>query len=238
MGAKNTGGSVGSGPPNISGDRANAPHDYQPVRPAASLLRGVRAVSRWFRFYSEAMRNPKVATLSDREFRLWVQLLCVAAENDGRIPPAEELKRMLNVRLDHLLTGVERLLKALLIDRLEHGYEPHNWSKFQYKSDTSTDRVAKHRQKGNVSVTAPDTDTDTEPPKPPKGGGRFRPKGAMIFLSKAEALETKNGSDGQEDGAGDYRRDAGRIPSDAVVDQRGDGGGVPARRLELLDPGS
>lgn len=112
----------------------------------------------WFRFYAAALRNPKVAALSDREFRLWVSLLSAASENDGRLPPAQDLKHMLNARLDHLLSGLERLIRVGLIDALEHGYEPHNWSKFQYKSDTSTERVKKHRADRNVSGTPPDTE--------------------------------------------------------------------------------
>lgn len=32
-------------------------------------------MSRWFRFYADAVRNPKVARLSDQQFRLWVELL-------------------------------------------------------------------------------------------------------------------------------------------------------------------
>lgn len=117
-------------------------------------------MSKWFRFYSDAMRNPKVAKLSDREFRLWVQVLSVASENEGRIPPTEELKHVLNARLDHLLTGLKRLISGGLIDRLEDGYEPHNWKKFQYRSDTSTERVRKHRSERNVSETPPDTETE------------------------------------------------------------------------------
>lgn len=117
---------------------------------------------RWFRFYASAMRNPKVARLTDKEFRLWVELLGVAAENDGSIPCLDDLKHLLKRRLDHLSTGVERLLSIGLIDALEVGYEPHHWSKFQYKSDVSTGRVHKYRAKRNVSETPPDTDTDTE----------------------------------------------------------------------------
>lgn len=122
-------------------------------------------MTRWFRFYADAIRNPKVAMLSDRDFRLWVKLLAVAAENEGTIPSEEALKHVLNARLDHLLTGVKRLISVGLIDSLEGHYEPHNWSKFQYKSDTSTDRVKKHRQERNVSVTPPEqnrTEADTE----------------------------------------------------------------------------
>ena len=110
---------------------------------------------KWFRFYADALRNPKVAALSDREFRLWVSLLSVASENDGKIPPLETLKHVLKTRLDHLSTGVERLLTIGLIDRLEASYTPHNWDKFQYKSDTSTPRVTLHRAKVE---TAPDTE--------------------------------------------------------------------------------
>jgi hypothetical protein len=110
----------------------------------------------WFRFYSAALRNPKVAKLSDRDFRLWVSLLAASSENDGRLPPADELKHMLNARLDHLLTGLQRLISAGLIDALERGYAPHNWEKFQYKSDVSTARVQKHRASRNVSETPPE----------------------------------------------------------------------------------
>ncbi len=117
---------------------------------------------RWFRFYADAMRNPKVARLTDKEFRLWVELLAVAAENDGAIPCTDDLKHLLKRRLDHLSTGVERLLSIGLIDALSVGYEPHHWSKFQYKSDTSTERVHKYRAKRNVSETAPDTEADTD----------------------------------------------------------------------------
>lgn len=119
-------------------------------------------MSRWFRFYADAMRHPKVAKLSDAQFRLWVELLSVAAENDGCIPAADDLKHILKRRLDHLLSGLDGLIRASLIDVLEVGYAPHGWRKRQYKSDTSTDRVKKHRAARNVSETPPEAETDTE----------------------------------------------------------------------------
>jgi hypothetical protein len=119
-------------------------------------------VSRWFRLYADAMRNPKVMRLDDSAFRLWVKLLAVASENDGKIPPIDDLKLMLNTRLDHLSSRLDGLIRGGLIDALADGYTPHNWKKFQYKSDTSNERVAKHRAKSNVTVTPPDTDTDTD----------------------------------------------------------------------------
>lgn len=131
---------------------------------------------RWFRFYNDAMRHPKVAQLTDAQFRLWVEVLCVASENDGIIPPLDTLKTVLRRRLDHLKGAFKALLKAGLIDALSDGYAPHGWDKRQYKSDSSTERSRKHRENCNVAATpaatAPDTDTDTEaekiPPKAPR----------------------------------------------------------------------
>ena len=119
-------------------------------------------MSRWFRFYADAMRNPKVLRLSDKDFRLWVGLMAIASENGGKNPHDNDLKLVLGMRLDHLKGGLNRLIRGGLIDAIDDGYEPHQWNKYQYKSDTSTDRVQKHREKRNVSVTPPDTETDTE----------------------------------------------------------------------------
>lgn len=130
--------------------------------------------SRWFRFYADTHRNPKVAKLSDKDFRLWIELLSVAAERDGFVPCLDDLKHMLKRRLDHLSSAVERLISAGLIERLSDGYRPHNWDKRQYKSDVSTERSRKSRAKCNVAATPPETDTDAETeaditPKAPKG---------------------------------------------------------------------
>ena len=119
-------------------------------------------MSRWFRFYADALRNPKVARLNDTQFRLWVELMAVAAENEGAIPCLDDLKHVLKRRLDHLSRGLKELISMGLMDPLDDGYEPHNWSKHQYKSDVSTNRVAKHRGKRNVSETPPETETETE----------------------------------------------------------------------------
>jgi hypothetical protein len=141
-------------------------------------------MTRWFRFYADAMRNPKVLRLSDKDFRLWVGLMALASENDGKIPSDDDLRLVLGMRLDHLQGGLNRLISGGLIDTLDDGYEPHHWSKFQYKSDTSNDRVAKHRAKRNVTVTPPDTDTDTEEDKSDANASprakRAAPRGARL----------------------------------------------------------
>lgn len=123
-------------------------------------------MGRWFRFYENTFDNPKVLMLSDREFRLWVRLLCMASENDGLIPPLAVVKARLNTRLDHLKAALNRLIEVGLIVPSPHGFEPHNWRKFQYKSDTSAPRMREKRARDVTSQNAitrdTDTDTDTE----------------------------------------------------------------------------
>jgi hypothetical protein len=136
-------------------------------------------MSRWWRCYADTHRNQKIATLSDKDFRLWHRLLCVASENDGMIPPPDQLKRLVGMRYDHLKGGLRRLISCVLIEALGDGYCPHNWDKRQYKSDTSTDRVRKHRAERNVPVTPPDTETDNIEEK--KDGGAVAPNGKYAF---------------------------------------------------------
>lgn len=131
-------------------------------------------MSRWFRSYADTHRNPKVARLSDSDFRLWHQLLCIASERGGEIPPAEDLKNLLNRRLDHLSSALKRLVKGALIDPLGEGFTPRNWTERQYKSDTSAERTRKWRAGRDVTVTVPVTppDTETETEKKEEGGGK------------------------------------------------------------------
>ncbi|MGV1682935.1 hypothetical protein [Sphingopyxis sp. NJF-3] len=121
--------------------------------------------ARWFRFYDEALDDPKVQTLPPELFKAWVNLLCIASKNDGILPAVDKIS--FSLRIDE--RGVERLLERLLneglIDRRNGGvngyhYAPHGWDQRQYKSDTSTDRVKRYRQRKRE--TAPETDTDTE----------------------------------------------------------------------------
>lgn len=164
-------------------------------------------MARWFRFYSDAMRHPKVAKLSDKDFRLWCDLLCVASDRDGTIPCLEDLKHVLKRRLDHLSTGVERLISAGLIEPLGCGYAPHKWSEKQYKSDISTERVKRHREKRNVSETPPDTDTDTEAYSVTKVTGEL-PSPDKVFWDSAKAYLGKSKAGMIGKWVRDYGRDA------------------------------
>jgi hypothetical protein len=125
-------------------------------------------MSRWFRFYAEALDDPKVQKLDGDTFKAWVNLLCVAARNDGFLPSVDDVAFSLRMTADGARTLLERLLNATLIDKCSGGvdgyrYAPHGWHERQYKSDTSTDRVKRFRQRSKpVPETPPETDTDTD----------------------------------------------------------------------------
>jgi hypothetical protein len=136
----------------------------------------------WFRFYSEALDDPKVQRLPGDLFKAWVNLLCLANEQEerGTLPLLDDIA--FRLRLDHqkaedALTGLRRA------GLLEHNadtdeYRIHAWDKRQYASDISTDRVRKFREKQREtagkqernkretfqkrSSNAIDTDTDTD----------------------------------------------------------------------------
>ena len=131
-------------------------------------------MSRWFRFYDAALDDPKVQGLSDRLFRVWVNLLCVASKNEGAIPEAD-LPFLLRMEARKVAALLDTLVARGLIDRFDTHTEPHNWKARQYKSDVSTDRVKEFRKRKrnagrNVSHgvsetedgTPPDTETDTD----------------------------------------------------------------------------
>ena len=130
---------------------------------------------RWFRFYSEALNDPKVQSLPPDLFKHWVNLLCIASQNDGYLPDICNVTFLLRVTDGDAINIIEALQGHGLIDVSSNqhasNYKMHGWEKRQYKSDSSAKRVRQYRKRNrNVTVTPPDTDTDTDTDiKTPKG---------------------------------------------------------------------
>lgn len=134
-------------------------------------------MSRWFRHYAGMVRDDKLVRASikskqsiERVVWIWGAVLESAAEFDdeGRyeVEP-EEIARFLRCKA----SAVEAVLSALEgLGRIEGGHVT-TWSKRQFKSDKSNDRVTAYRAKkkaeGNADVTLPERDgnppeTETE----------------------------------------------------------------------------
>lgn len=124
-------------------------------------------MSRWFRFYDDAINDPKVLKLSDKEYRVWIGMLCVASKNDGELPPLEDIALLVRMKPEKLRIILDSLTAAGLIDTDEAVSSPHNWAGRQFKSDVSNERVKRHRERkcnvtSTVTVTPPETDTEAK----------------------------------------------------------------------------
>ncbi len=118
----------------------------------------------WFRIYTEFEDDPKVQMLSEVLQRRLIMLFCERGKEEIRTDPQRAFKW--NISLAELADTKKVFLENEFIDER---WNVTNWNKRQFISDSSTNRVRRHRQAmkqgetlRNVSVTAPDTDTDTE----------------------------------------------------------------------------
>ena len=123
----------------------------------------------WFRLYTETVDDEKLRLLAFEDRWHFVALLC--CKGSGLLDSGDEpglLRRKLAVKLGlsprELEEVARRLAEVGLID--PDTLQPLAWDDRQFKSDTSSERVRKYRERmkrtGNVSVTAQETDTDTE----------------------------------------------------------------------------
>ena len=128
----------------------------------------------WFRLYSEFATDHKIQMLNEADQRRFVMLLCLRCSNGDVTLQDAEIAFQLRINLEEWETTKKRFIEAKMIDRNSRVL---NWEKRQYLSDSSTERVRRHRermkQSCNVSVTAsnghetvavtpPDTETDTD----------------------------------------------------------------------------
>jgi hypothetical protein len=134
-------------------------------------------VSRWFRFYDEALNDPKVQRLAGETFKAWVNLLCLASKSeDGVLPPIADIAFALRLTEEQTSDLLNQLYKLQLFDEVEvpdapMSYTPHNWKARQYKTDITDPttaarskryRDAKRDANRDGTVTVTDTRADTE----------------------------------------------------------------------------
>lgn len=121
----------------------------------------------WFRAYAEFATDPKIQMMNEADQRRFVMILCLRCSNGDVTLHDEAVAFQLRVSIDEWTATKARLVAKGLIDE---GNKPIAWNKRQYVSDTSKNRVSKHRlmkkngmkRPCNVTVTHPETETDTE----------------------------------------------------------------------------
>lgn len=146
---------------------------------------------KWFRFYHDALDDPKVQRLPPDTFKFWVNLLCLASRSDDRGVIAmrpEEVAFALRCADDDASRHLSVLLDGGLVEVKDSTYLIHNWDVRQRKSDNVSSRVSAHRERkqrsieenvtlpvtGNVTLlpsaredTDTERDTEENPPKSP-----------------------------------------------------------------------
>lgn len=132
----------------------------------------------WFRMYHEALDDPKVQFLSGNDFKAWVNMLMLAARNDGVLPGIAQIAFAFRSSASEAQKTMGRLYEAGLVDysgTLGAVAKPHGWDDRQYKSDVSTDRVKRFRERSKtVSRNGPDTETEIEAEKGLSNGSAWR----------------------------------------------------------------
>jgi hypothetical protein len=165
----------------------------------------------WFRLYTDFLTNGRVRLLSFDDRCHYVELLCLKASgglNEFKDDPDMQLMRVakaLELSINHADECRHRLVRVGLI---KDNWEPKGWDKRQYKTDHSTDRVRKHREKKvkqkqrvksmkrdeTVTVTAPDTDTESDTERecasriPPRG---FAPSKKSLDWALAKGFSSE-----------------------------------------------
>jgi hypothetical protein len=112
--------------------------------------RGPNCFMLWFRLYHDLKDNPKVGRLPDSAFRTFVEAMCWASQvrSNGSTGVSQEnadwaFRR--NVTSDVTLLLQQRLLSV----SREGVLFVTNWDSRQKRSDSSAERVKKHREKAS-----------------------------------------------------------------------------------------
>jgi hypothetical protein len=110
--------------------------------------------NQWFRMYAEVLNDPKVQKLPAELFKVWINTLCLACNNNGTLPKLEDCSFAFRETISETKTAFHELEKHGLIVTDGETFHIHNWKKRQYKSDNSTERVKRHRNaRKNVTET-------------------------------------------------------------------------------------
>lgn len=98
----------------------------------------------WFRMYAEFANDPKVQMLSEAMQRRLVMLLCMRCSNDLVTLHVTEIAFQLRISDDDLKVTKELFVSKGFID---NDWNVLNWDKRQFRSDSSAERVSRHREK-------------------------------------------------------------------------------------------
>ncbi len=125
----------------------------------------------WFRMYTEIKDDPKLQRLDFSARWLWVVVLCIAAGSPARgrlliaagVPyTLSEIAREADLPEPDAREYLEQMASMRMVGWNGDTLCVLNWDKRQFQSDTSTDRVKRHRRRQNGPVDAAGDETFQE----------------------------------------------------------------------------
>ena len=153
-------------------------------------------MTRWFRVYDDLVDHPKVQRLEPSLFKTLINLWCLTSANNGVLPPIDIIAFKLRTKPQKAQRVLDRLKADALFEDDETGTHPHDWARWQYKSDvedpTAVERMRRHRNRQrNDSVTPPVTSRLPETEAETEAEGKTPSQGRMN--STGEAISRVNG---------------------------------------------
>ena len=159
----------------------------------------------WFRLYGEFATDPKVQMMKEADQRRLIMLFCLRSCNVSVTLHDDEVTFQLRVTPDEWQATKAEFVRLGFIDEANNLL---NWNKRQYISDSSTERVAKHRknkkrqvkQPCNVSVTPPDSEPEPDSDSQSDSysdsySDKNQPTGSMPTKNQVISFGHKNGLD-------------------------------------------
>jgi len=141
----------------------------------------------WFRLYNRIVDDEKLRLLAFEDRWHFIALCCLKSSGLLNEPEGELRDRKIAVKLGVQVRELEEVSRRLReVGLIDETLSPLAWDELQYRSDNSTDRVKKYREKQrgsdakrfrNVPVTVQDTDTDTDTEKKEPNGSIARKRG-------------------------------------------------------------
>jgi 5-methylcytosine-specific restriction endonuclease McrA len=102
----------------------------------------------WFRLYGRIIDNDKIKLLAFEDRWHFIAFCCL--KNDGVLdePDSELRTRRIAVKLGVQVRELEEISRRLrAVDLIDEAMQPLSWDRLQFKTDNSTSRVKKYREK-------------------------------------------------------------------------------------------
>lgn len=141
----------------------------------------------WLRIDDCFTANKKIAPLSDRDFRVWVRLLCHCARSQDPTVDNPTISEVSGLNSRRIRVYYE----AELLDETNGVYVVHDWPLFQPKSLQSAERQARYRANKRQKSDVTDHITPRAHVNPSRKAKSSKQRGVANDLPQPVAAEAR-----------------------------------------------